>query len=677
MKFSLQWLRKYLDFNVTPEQLAQQLTNIGLEVEGIAGDELEISVPPNRADCLGIIGIARKTAAVNGLHFAYPEVATIVAKVDDKIRLEVKNPTACPRYCSRIIKGINNHAITPAWIQDCLRIAGINVISPVVDITNFVMLEWGQPLHAFDLNHIHDHTIVVRNANKAETLTLLDEEQVELDPEILVIADPKQALAVAGIKGGLNSGINADTKDIVLECAYFDPIKIRLAARRLGLQTDSSYRFERAIDPGMQVKVLERVTQLLLEVVGGNVGPIIGAESLQYLPESVKIPLRLSRIKRVAGIEISVDKVTEILKNLGMVVEAGALPDDFIITVPEFRTDMQREIDLIEEVVRIYGYDNIPAQLPIGTLAFTAQPEELVTENHIVECLINRGYNEAITYSFIDPELSKLFFPAVEHTRLVANPISVDMSVMRPSLLPGLVNAVLYNQNRQQDRLRFFEIGLRFTEFDNNLEQVKTIAGACSGNVYPEGWANAPRAIDLYDIKEDVMALFALGHNTNLLNFRVETDVALHPGQCAGIYLGNARVGKIGLLHPALQQRLGLNTPVYLFEVDFVTVISGKVANFSAFSKYPAVRRDIAILVAKEVASANIVQAIQQTAGKLLQNLVIFDVYQGKGIEPGFKSMALGITLQDLTSTLTDATVNDIFERVVSILEKDFNAKLR
>lgn len=677
MKFSLQWLRKYLDLNLNAEKLAEQLTNIGLEVEEVSGDELEIAVPPNRADCLGVIGIAREVAAVNGVQFMQPIIKPTVATIDDQIKVDIQNTTACPRYYSRVLKGIDNTKTTPQWIQDCLTVAGVNIISPVVDITNFVMLEWGQPLHAFDLSKIADQTLIVRNAKVGETLKLLDETPIRLDPKILIIADTKQPLALAGIKGGLDSGITTQSRDIVLECAYFEPVQVRLASRNLGVQTDGSYRFERAVDPTMQSQVMERITQLLLETVGGNAGPIVVEEDLEMIPESLTLGLRYDRIKRIVGIEIPLETVKTILINLGMQVEPSTVENDLIVTVPDFRTDIQREIDLIEEVVRIYGYNNIPAQLPIGTLEFTAQPEELVSEERILNCLINRGYNEAITYSFIDPDLAAMFFPAMEHTRQVTNPIASDMSLMRPTLLPALVSTVVYNQNRQQNRLKFCEIGLRFAQFDDNLEQVKTIAGVSCGTVLPEGWGNVARPVDLFDIKADVTALFKLAHNDANLDFRPIADVALHPGQSAGVYLGNAKVGKLGALHPALQEQLGLTTPVYMFELDYVAVVNGRVANFSAFSKYPAIRRDLAILVAKEVSSAKLVQLIEQTIGNLLQNVVIFDVYEGKGIEPGFKSMGLGLTLQNLERTLTDVEVTSIFERVIAMLEKEFNAKLR
>lgn len=677
MKFSIKWLQKYVDLDIAPQKLADQLTDIGLEVEEVNGDELEIAVPPNRADCLGIIGIAREAATVNNIEFKAPQLKVVDATIPDQIKVQIKNTVACPRYYSRVLKGINNTLETPQWIQDCLNIAGVKIISPVVDITNYVLLEWGQPLHAFDLHKIAEQTLIIRDADANETLALLDGTTAKLDSETLVISDPIQALALAGIKGGMSSGIAADSKDIVLECAYFEPIKVRLTSRRLGVQTDGSYRFERAVDPTMQLQVMEHLTQLLLDTVGGKAGPILTSEDLNNIPKAVQINLRNDRIMRLVGIAIAEDKVRAILINLGMQVIPGNNANELLVTVPAFRTDIKQEIDLIEEVVRIYGFNNIPAQLPIGELEFSALPEEMVNEERVLNCLINRGYNEAITYSFINPELSQSFFPDLSHTRTVTNPISSDMSLMRPSLLPGLVSAVLYNQNRQQSRLRFFEIGLRFAEYDDNLEQVKTIAGVCSGNYLPEGWGNPARAVDLYDLKSDIIALFKLANIQGELEFKETTDAAMHPGKCVAVYLGTAKVGKLGALHPKLQESLGLTTPVYMFELDYVAVVNGKVANYNSFSKYPAVRRDLAILVAKEIQSDKIEQAIKLEVGKLLQDLVIFDVYQGKGVDSSKKSMGLGLTLQDPERTLTDVEVNATFASLIEMLDREFSATLR
>jgi phenylalanyl-tRNA synthetase beta chain len=675
MKFSIKWLEKLVAIKSSPFELSVQLTDAGLEVEGIEGDIIEIAVPPNRADCLGVIGIAREAAAINNIQFKTPAIAEVPATMQDKISLQVQDSQACPKYLSRIIKNINPSAKTPQWMQDYLAVAGVNSISPVVDITNYVMLELGQPLHAFDLAKI-DGGIIVRRANKGEKLTLLDDKILELTPDTLVIADDSKPVAVGGIMGGKDSGVNSGTKDILFESAYFDPVYIRLAARRLGIQSDSSYRYERCIDASMREAALERATQLVLEIVGGEAGPVVTFADQTYLPRTVELELRYNRITKIAGIQIPAVQVQEILRNLGMVIQ----PKDSAVLhviVPSFRTDITREIDLIEDVVRIFGFEKITAQLPVGTLGFSPQPESTVIQERILECLINRGYNEAITYSFIDADLAKNFVPSLDNTWSITNPISADMSLMRPSLLPGLINALSYNQNRQQNRIRLFEVGLRFVADNSGLQQIKTIAGVCTGAYLSEGWANQKSDVDFFDLKGDIAALFCLAHNSAALEFKASTDVAMHPGQCVEIMLHGKTIGKLGVLHPALQQSLGLTTAVCMFEVDYLALEQGQLSNFKMFSKFPAIRRDLALLLDKQISSAKLEDAIRNTVGDLLTDLVIFDLYAGKGVPEGKKSMAVGLTLQNVERTLTDTEVTDLFDNLIKHLEKNFQAVLR
>lgn len=678
MRFSIHELQKLVNLKTTPEKLAQQLTDSGLEVEEVSGDIIEVAVPPNRADCLGLIGIAREAAAINDFKFTPPEVSVVNAAITDKINLQVTNQTACPKYLGRIIKNIDNSVPTPQWMQDYLTVANVKTISAVVDITNYVMLEYSQPLHAFDLTKIANGSVVVRNAKAGESIALLDGSTKQLDTETLVIADAVKPLALAGIMGGTESSISLNSKDILVECAYFDPITIRLSARRYGLQTDGSYRHERSIDPVMQQQVMERVTQLLLDVVGGQAGPVVTAIAESKIAKPIELLLRSARITKILGINIPTTKVSTILQQLGMQVKSIAGNDDLMVTVPTFRTDISREIDLIEEVARIYGLNNITAQLPIGTLAFNSQPEEVLTEEKIINCLVNRGYNEAINYSFIDLELAKNFVTDINTNLILTNPISADMSLMRPSLLPGLINALLRNKNRQQDRVRLFEIGLRFNIDDSgNLQQIKTISSVCCGKYLPENWASSANQVDFFDLKADISALFKLGNNNLNLQFIPSSDPAMHPGQCADIILAGTKVGKMGTLHPALQQTLDLDTKVYLFELDYAAIENGQVPKFNLFSKFPAVRRDIALLVDKDLAAAKIEQAIRNKIGGLLADLVMFDVYEGPGVVAGKKSLGLGLTLQHVDRTLQDAEVNTIFENLLVQLETEFNAILR
>lgn len=676
MKFSLQWLQKLVDVQVRPEQLAAQLTDAGLEVESFENNIFDVSVPPNRADCLGMLGLARDVAAVNGMEPSYTAVKKIAPTIKDQVTVTVRDPVACPKYIARIIKNVDNTKPTPDWIKTCLTNAEIKIISPIVDITNYILLEWGQPLHAFDLRKISGN-IVIRHAIKGENLELLDDTKRELTENTLIIADSNKPLAIAGIMGGKYSGITPETKDILLECAYFEPVDVRLTARHYGIKTDSGYRFERGIDPTMQESVIEHLTKMILEVVGGEPGPVIGFQDTAQLPKLVSLTLRSDRIAKILGVTIPSQKITDILKSLGMSVSSSDHGKTFAVSVPAFRTDITREVDLIEELVRVYGFSNIPAQATTSTLDFQPQPEAIITEPQIYSCLANRGYNEAITYSFIDADYARQFVPAINLDLCLANPISTEMGLMRPSLIPGLIKTVQYNQNRQQERIRLFEVGLRFVEDSLNLQQIKTIAGVCYGPAAPEGWANSKRLVDFYDVKADVEALFALGRHTARLSFVATTDTAMHPGQCAQILLDGIVVGKIGALHPELQQTLDLPNAAYMFEIDYMAVAKGQVAGFAMFSKYPAVRRDIALLVARDISSAKLQLAIREVAGNLLTDLVVFDIYQGKGIPENQKSMALGLTLQNVERTLTDNEVNDVFTNVLGMLQRDFSATLR
>lgn len=676
MKFSLQWLQKLVNVKSDPSLLAAQLTDAGLEVESFENGVFDVSVPANRADCLGMIGLARDVAAINSIEFNAPNVKAVAPSIKDTVPVTVRDSAACPKYFGRVIKNIDNTKPTPDWIKSCLADAEIKTISPVVDITNYVMLEWGQPLHAFDLQKVSGN-IVVRHATNGEALELLDDTKRELTETTLVIADSNKPLAIAGIMSGKYSGIANDTKDILLECAYFEPVAVRLTARHFGIKTDGGYRFERGIDPTMQKDVIEHLTQMILDIVGGEPGPVVEFNDAKQLPQPVSLALRSERITKILGITLSSQKITEIFKHLGMGVKSTDNGATFIVEVPPFRTDIAREIDLIEELVRIYGFANIPEQTTTSTLNFKPQPEGVITEPQIYACLANRGYNEAITYSFIDAGYAKQFVATINEDLCLSNPISSEMGLMRPSLIPGLVKTVQYNQNRQQERIRLFEVGLRFVEDGLNLQQIKTIAGVCYGAAAPESWANSKRLVDFYDVKADVEALFDLGRHTNKLSFVAMTDMAMHPGQSAQILLDNKVVGKIGALHPELQQSLGLPNTVYMFEVDYIAVAKGNIASFAMFSKYPAVRRDIALLVSRDVSSSQLQQAIKQTAGDLLTDLVVFDVYQGKGIPENQKSMALGLTLQNVERTLTDNEVNDLFANVLNMLQREFNATLR
>lgn len=676
MKFSMQWLQKMVAVQSKAVQLADKITDAGLEVESLENDVFDLAIPANRGDCLGMVGLAREIAAIDAVEFKEPSVIAVPNTINEQISVKVRASEACPKYFGRVIKNIDNTKQTPAWIKECLAIANIKTISAVVDITNYVMLEWGQPLHAFDLQQISGG-ILVRHAVKDETLTLLDDTTIQLTPQALIIADDSKPLALAGIMGGKDSGITTNTKNILLECAYFEPVAVRLTARHFGIKTDASYRYERCVDPTIQEKVIERATSLILEIVGGEAGSVASFEDTAQLPKPVTLTLRNERIAKILGISISDEQVINILQSLGMQVKSIDGGKSFNVVVPLFRADITLEVDLIEELVRIYGFSKIPEQATMSTLDFKPQPEAQLSEQQVVACLANRGYSEAITYSFIDPEFAKHFTASISEDLCLINPISTELALMRPSLLPGLVKSLQYNQNRQQDRIRLFEIGLRFINSDLNLQQIKTVAGVCCGPHLPEGWDNSKLNVDFYDVKADVLALFKLAHNDANLSFRAASDVAMHPGQCVEIISNGNVVGKLGALHPQLQQTFALPHSVYMFEIDYVALVNGSVRSFKMFSKFPAVRRDMALLVAKDVNSAQIEKTIVEVAGNLLNDLILFDLYQGKGIPEGQKSMALGLILQHPERTLTDVEVNEVFDNVVKALQRQYNATLR
>jgi phenylalanyl-tRNA synthetase beta chain len=643
---------------------------------------IEIGLTPNRADCLSIRGIAREVSVINNKTFSRAATQGVEPVISDEFPVDIQAPEHCPRYVGRIIKGINPNAQTPMWMQEQLRRSGLRSISPVVDITNYVLLELGQPMHAFDLEKLNKG-IVVRLANKKEKITLLDGQQIELDQGSLVIADHQQAQALAGIMGGNESAVTATTQNIFLESAFFTPARIAGRARSYGLHTDSSHRFERGVDPELQRIAVDRASQLLLEIVGGEPGPISDVAFTEHLPKPRPIQLRHSRLEKVLGVSIAQNTVTQILERLGM--EVLSQDDQWEIVSPSFRFDIECEIDLIEEVARIFGYNQITSTKPITASAMVKTPEERIPLSRFQLALVEQGYQEAITYSFVDPGLQKLIDPDLAPLSL-ANPISTDMSVMRTSLWPGLIQAALHNINRQQDNVRLFESGLRFIQQNDDsnqgsITQEAMLAGVCYGNAYPEQWAIASRAVDFFDVKNTMDSLLNLTGQADKFIYRQDKHLALHPGQSARIVRsenGSQRaVGWIGALHPAVAQKLDLTQPLYLFEIQLESIGYRKIPKFQEVSKFPAIRRDLAIVVDETLASQTVSDCIKRVAPDILKNLQLFDVYSGQGIDPGKKSLAYGLTLQKLDQTLTDDEVNDVLANIMSILNKELGAILR
>ncbi|HHJ18048.1 MAG TPA: phenylalanine--tRNA ligase subunit beta [Gammaproteobacteria bacterium] len=633
---------------------------------------IEVDLTPNRGDCLGMEGIAREVGTLSGTDVTVPDFTAVAAAIDAQFPVDVQAPEACPRYLGRVIRGIDPAAKTPLWMQEKLRRGGIRSLGPVVDVTNYVLLELGQPMHAFDLARLAGG-VVVRYAQPGETLTLLDEREIELDAQTLLICDRDKALALAGVMGGIDSGISDTTDSLFLEVAFFTPEKIAGCARRYSLSTDSSYRFERGVDPGLQQRAMERATALLLELVGGEAGPIIEAVAESHLPVKAPILLRRARIERLLGFVPADEQVEDILTRLGLALEGTE--EGWLVTPPSFRFDLEIEADLIEEVGRVFGYNKLPTANNHGDLTMRPVPEAATPLGRLQTLLVGRGYQEAITYSFVDAGLLQDIEPDSTPVPLT-NPISSEMSMMRTTLWAGLLGAVKHNQARQQGRIRLFESGLKFVSQDNEIKQINVISGVVTGELYPEQWGiGKQQGADFFDVKNDVEALLAAGgHNAE---FQASTHPALHPGQTAAILLDGARVGWLGCIHPALAQKHEIPRKTCLFELDMQALLKGRVPSFEKLSRFPSIRRDLAIVVDVETPAGALCDIIRQSAGPMLKDVLVFDVYQGKGIESGRKSVALGLILQDSSRTLTDDDVDPVITEITAQLEQQFTATLR
>jgi phenylalanyl-tRNA synthetase beta chain len=634
---------------------------------------IEVGLTPNRGDCLSILGMAREVSVLNVAALKVVDTAAVAPVIDDTFAVSVEAKADCPRYVGRVIRNIDISRPTPAWMQERLRRGGIRSIDAVVDVTNYVMLELGQPMHAFDLDNLSGG-IVVRGARAGETLTLLNGQQLELQAGNLVIADQQKVLALAGIMGGQQSGVSATTRHLFLESAFFTPLNLAGRARGYGLHTDSSHRFERGVDAQLQRSAIERATALLLSICGGELGPVTEIASASDLPVVAPIRLRRARISQLLGFEIADAEVERILSALGM--QIAAQPDGWAVQVPSFRFDVAIEADLLEELARIYGYNRLPVSYPAAPGELQASPERVTPTLLMRRHMQALGYQEAITYSFIDPKWQKDFDPSLAPVALT-NPISADMSVMRTSLVPALVAAVKYNQNRQQPRVRLFELGLRFVPGEGGLRQENMIAGVICGGRGPEGWADKTPVADFYDIKGDVEALLAGCGCSGRATFEAARRDGLHPGQAASILIDGEVAGYMGALHPQLAKAWDVTASVYVFELLIAPISERKVPHFKELSKFPEVRRDLAIIIGQDVAVASIIAAATEAAGDLLTELVVFDVYTGKGIDPGHKSIAFGLTFQHPQRTLNDEDVNVAVNAVISVLQTQFEASLR
>ena len=635
---------------------------------------IEVDLTPNRGDCLSLAGLAREVGALYAAEVTRPVIEPVPAVHDEVRSVDVLAPSACPRYLGRIIRNVDLSRPTPLWMVERLRRADVRSIDAAVDITNYVMLELGQPLHAFDLAEINGG-IRVRMAEEGEKLVLLDGQEVSLRSDTLVIADHQRALAIAGVMGGEHSGVSATTRDVFLESAFFDQIAVAGKARSYGLHTDASHRYERGVDWNLAREAMERATGLLLEITGGEAGPIIETVAEQFLPSIAPINLRAARISQMLGMEMDPGQVERLLCALGLEVTAIG-EGQWRVRVPSHRFDISLEVDLIEELARLYGYNRLPVRYPQARLAPQAKTEARSELPELRRLLVARGYQEAITYSFIDPKQFELFNPDLEPL-LLANPISNDMAAMRASLWPGLVKALQHNLNRQQDRVRLFESGLRFVGQLEGLRQESMLAGVVCGTRFPEGWAQGREVADFFDIKADVEAVLGFAGALDAFEFVPGQHSALHPGQTARIERNGRQVGFVGALHPELNKKLGLDRPVFVFELVLAEVASGKMPKFSELSRFPEVRRDLALIADKDVAASDVLNVIRENAGEWLTDLRLFDVYQGKGIDPNRKSLAVGLTWQHPSRTLNDDEVNTTTQNILTSLEQRLNATLR
>ncbi|GAB3098922.1 phenylalanine--tRNA ligase subunit beta [Aestuariicella hydrocarbonica] len=636
---------------------------------------IEVDLTPNRSDCLSVKGIARDVAVLNRLDLREPKITPVAPVIEDVLKVSLNAAEACSRYVGRVIRGVDVSQKSPLWMQEKLRRAGIRSIDAVVDVTNYVLLELGQPMHAFDLNTLSGG-IQARMADSGEKLTLLDGQEITLKDGTLVIADDDKAVAMAGIMGGEATAVTSATQDIFLESAFFAPIAIAGRARNYGLHTDSSHRFERGVDYKLQTTAIERATQLLLDVVGGQPGPVIEVEN-EHAPKDREVTLRRERILSGLGFRMADEEVVDILTRLGLEMSVKA-ESGWRFKVPSYRFDIAIEEDLLEELARIYGYNRLPTKSISADLAIPMQNEASIGIDAVRSQLVARGYEEAIAYSFVEPKLLKLFDPEAQPVEL-QNPISADMAVMRTTLWPGLVNALKYNLNRQQDRVRLFETGQRFLPGASiaELKQEPMLAGLIYGPRFDESWTEKQESVDFYDIKGDLESVLALLADDASFSFAAAKHPALHPGQSAAVLRNGEAVGLVGALHPQLQKELGLSQSTFVFEITLASLAEARLPSFQPLSKFPEVRRDIAVIVDQDKAVRDLENTIKAGAGDYLTELKVFDVYVGKGIDPHRKSVALGLTFQHPSRTLNEDEINASMDVVVRSLEDTFNASLR
>ena len=660
---------------------------------GLDDAVFELSLTPDRGDCLSVAGVAREVGAIHRIPVRGPSADPVAPEIEDRLPVALEAPEGCARYAGRVVRGVDPAAKTPLWMAERLRRCGVRALSPVVDVTNYVMLELGQPLHAFDLRRL-EGGIRVRRARGGERLTLLDEREVALRPSTLVIADHRRPVALAGIMGGRDTAVSEATRDVFLESAWFDPSDLRGEPRRYKLNTDASHRFERGVDPELQAAAIERATRLLLEIAGGRPGPVVDERAPSHLPVRPTIRLRARRIERVLGMALPAGEVADGLRWLGM--EVAETDDGWSVTPPARRFDVAIEEDLIEEAVRLAGYDRVPSAEIEGAVRPGEDRETGVPVSRLRRVLADRGYQEAVTYSFVDPALQSRLDPDTPPIRL-ANPISSELSVMRTHVWMGLCGALVRNANRQERRVRLFETGLRFRRDPKlrarigdvegwgdrgrdqvaDVDQERCLAAAAMGPALPEQWGSAAREVDFFDLKSDLEALLGLTGQPERFSFAPFVHPALHPGQTAEIRDGGEPVGLIGALHPNVRRALGLPAPAFVFEIALAPLAAARLPGYAPVSRYPSVRRDVALIVDEGVPAARILDRIRRGAPAILNDAAVFDLYRGEGVGAGKKSVAVGLTFRSDSRTLDDAEVDGRVETIVAGLEAELGAALR
>ncbi len=663
---------------------------------------LEVNATPNRGDCMSVLGIARDYAAAHMDRYLTYAVTPVSARHDARFPAIIDEPAACPRFASRIIRGVRAAAKSPAWLRERLRRVGLGSISPIVDVTNYVMLELGQPLHAYDLERL-DGAISVRKALPQERITLLDDREYALDPEFLVIADRRGPIGLAGIMGGRRAAIAGTTTEVLLEAAHFTPAAIAGRARRLGLSTDAAQRFERGVDPTLPARALERATELLLQIVGGDAGPVqvteVGPALNAPAPQATEggppaaeadrtsteggmaapapdawLSLRRSRLTRLLGVAIPDGEVASLLAAVTGAVETTA--DGWRVRCPPHRFDLRIEADLIEEIARLRGFDSIAEQHALLPQIAGAATESRVAADRLLTAMADAGYREVITYSFVEPAQQRLLFPDAPVLRLT-NPISDDLSEMRVSLWTGLIQAARENQRRQQPRVRLFEIGNKFVLQGADLREIETLAGIATGARWPEQWGAAREPVDFYDVKGDLERLLALTGGAAAFHFEAGTFGCLRPGRTARILRDATPVGWLGELHPQQAKALGVTPNTLVFELEIERAFKSNPSVFMKISKFPSVRRDLAVVVDEDVPLAVLQENVTVSASGSLSELKVFDVYRGPGVDSGRKSIALGLILQDSSRTLTDVDADAVVTAVVARLRDVLSASIR